>query len=162
MKSISLVILLAILGQMNCGTNLTQRILREWFPTTLDTLKVLDISKQKHRNTFSGLTQLEEINLNSNQLSSLDEITFYKLVNLKVLKFNNNQITSFDEETFDGLKSLEILDFSNNKVITLPTKIFSGLTNLVSVHLSGNPVYDIFGIEYLQSLCNPNPKCIVS
>ena len=51
------------------------------------------------------------------------------------------------------------LFLDRNQIVAVPSTMFLGLTNLIEVHLNGNPVYEIYGYEYLQSLCDPNPEC---
>ena len=98
---------------------------------------------------------------NTGQLTSIDPKTFNGLTNLIWLILNDNQISRIESQTFNYLKNLRYLLLQTNSIISIPSTVFLGLTNLLEVYLKENPVYEIYGQEYLQSLCDPNPLCRV-
>ncbi|KAL7015162.1 hypothetical protein ACKWTF_016313 [Chironomus riparius] len=85
--------------------------------------------------SFSNLKILMIRNCGLKKLSKDDFIT---LEGLKEIQINGNEITSIDSGVFDGLTSLEVLDLSENKIKILPSKIFALLKTLISLNLSNN------------------------
>ncbi len=83
----------------------------------------------------SKLTNLTELNLALNKLSSLPE-SIGNLTNLTKLDVNSNQLTSLPE-SIGNLTNLTELDLENNQLTSLPESI-GNLTNLSELHLSGN------------------------
>ena len=136
---ISLTIIL--IGKIDCQVVLTRQLLDEWFGDDLTNLNILNLERRQivsiDRQAFKGLTKLNTLNLDSNQINRIEDFTFYYLNDLRILRLQDNSI------------------------ISIPTSVFLGLTNLEDVYLQGNPVYEMYGQEYLQTLCSPNPNCIV-
>lgn len=83
--------------------------------------------------------KLQKINLNNNQISSIDKKTFSYTRLLETLSLNNNEITSLESGIFYHQSYLEELDLSNNKISTIGTSVFTTrLSNLRIVDLSNN------------------------
>lgn len=78
---------------------------------------------------------LEELNLNSNNLTKLPE-SIVNLKNLKCLSLNSNQLTSL-VDSLEKIEKLEILNLRFNQLTNLPESI-SNLTRLNSLSLSNN------------------------
>ena len=87
---------------------------------------------------FDGLTNLENLALH-NKLTTLPGKLFDELTSLTFLDMQNNEISSIQADTFDGLTSLKTLFLQRNRLTSLPDGIFEGLTSLFSVGLEGNP-----------------------
>lgn len=65
---------------------------------------------------FATLKSLEELNLERNKISRIDRNVFgSNLVNLKVLNLNQNNIESIEDRAFSYLEKLETLDLTRNK-----------------------------------------------
>lgn len=102
---------------------------------------------------------LRELNLSSNEISSINQDYFKNLPSLTKLILRNNSIGEFDPETFSDLPKLEHLDLSKNPLVL--QKIFinnSKLTdlNLDSCGLSEIPEDAFSGIKQLESLTLTN------
>ena len=95
----------------------------------IDTLKAGD---------FSGLGNLELLDLDGNQLTTLPASVFSDLENLSTLALSFNALTALPENVFSGFGNLERLSLSFNQLSTLPAGVFSGLGNLKSLGLGGN------------------------
>ena len=95
----------------------------------IDTLKAGD---------FSGLGNLELLDLDGNQLTTLPMDVFSGLENLSTLILSVNALTTLPENVFSGFGNLERLSLSFNQLSTLPAGVFSGLGNLKSLGLGGN------------------------
>jgi Leucine-rich repeat (LRR) protein len=73
------------------------------------------------------LTQLQKLNLSSNQLTALPE-SLGQLIQLQELNFSGNQLTTLPE-SLGQLTQLQDLDLSSNKMIALP----ESLENLINL-----------------------------
>ena len=87
---------------------------------------------------FAGLTALESLSLDINELRSLPEGVFDGLVALKKLGLAHNEISSLPAKIFSGLSALEELALFDNRLSTLPSGMFSGLSSIKTLGLSEN------------------------
>ena len=89
---------------------------------------------------FSGLGNLQYLNLRGNQLSSLDGSMFNETKKLAKLILWNNNIKQLPNHLFFGLGNLNELDLDENNIKILPKRMFMGLRNLKYLYLSGNQI----------------------
>ena len=106
---------------------------------------------------FDGLTNLEDLRLNSNQLKSLPTDIFSGLASLNTLFLDSNQLSSLPADVFSGLSSLSFLDLGNNRLSSLPADMLSGLSSLSRLELHNNqlshlPVEIFSGLTSLSSI----------
>ncbi len=120
---------------------------------------------------------LAQLVLSHNEITSVDERTFYYLVNLNLLDLSHNslrrlgsldgllnleylnlahnELTRISESLFDGLSLLKVLDLSHNRVVSVDDKPFQTLFDLHSLFLQDNYIesFDIrSGFENLETL----------
>ena len=88
--------------------------------------------------SFWDLDKLQYLSISNNSISFLDERTFANLYHLKVLKLSNNRIELVSKEQFLDLYNLEILDLSNNRLKSIVDFSFQSLTFLQDINLYGN------------------------
>ena len=90
---------------------------------------------------FSDLAALTLLNLSSNPtLTTLSLAVFSGLSDLETLDLNGSGLTGLPEGVFDGLSSLTVLDISSNSISgNLPPELFSKLAGLMTLDLSSNP-----------------------
>ncbi|KAM9305810.1 vasorin [Gastrophryne carolinensis] len=88
--------------------------------------------------SFSGLWDLQLLDLSHNKLSHLPGGVFKSLANLSNLDLSSNQITEISAETFQGLGRLERLYLSDNHIRSIHPDAFRGLENLIELKLSKN------------------------
>lgn len=105
----------------------------------------LDLSKLSlqylESKAFFGMSSLETLVLNNNNLTELKGHTFDGLDSLKVLDLSNCSIEKYDEESFIGLRSLEILHLKHNNLSTIESELlFGNLSNLLELHLENNNI----------------------
>ena len=86
--------------------------------------KVLDLSKNK-----------------------LQKIHLYGWHNIQEILLNDNRITEIDEQTFFSLQSLKRLDLQRNLVSKLPTNVFAHLSNLTVLDLHENGLSETVPLE---------------
>ena len=127
----------------------------------LATIMRLDIRSQNitalKEGDFNGLTVLEYLYLDDNELSSLLSGIFDDLTVLKYLSLGNNALSSLPEGIFDELIKLETLYLYDNELSSLPSGIFDDLTALEYLSLRNNELGsllsgifdDLTALEYL-------------
>ena len=89
-------------------------------------------------NIFVGLTNLRQLNLWHNDLTTLSSDVFADLTSLRVLDLDDNDFTVIPPNVFAGLTNLEYLWLNDTRLATLPPSLFAGLTGLKHLVLSGN------------------------
>lgn len=92
---------------------------------------------------FAGLTGLEILYIFNNKLKSLPAGIFSGLTELAVIEMSINELGSLDSQVFSGLTNLEVLDLYDNKIASLPSGVFSGLTSLRKLALNNNGLTEL-------------------
>ena len=107
---------------------------------------------------FSGLTSLEELSLQDNDLmGTLPANLFAELRALRALRFQNNQVSTWPASIFNGLSNLQTIDLGSNGITQLPNDIFADNGNLHNLLLGGNQLLELpeqvfFGLPQLRNL----------
>ncbi|XP_019621448.1 PREDICTED: toll-like receptor 13 [Branchiostoma belcheri] len=91
-----------------------------------------------HAFAMSSLVKLEELKLDSNKISVIDEDAFAGLPSLKVLDLHGNMIQVLNKEILHQLEYLDMLNLSNNAIHTLEAQTFSEMKDLHVLDLSQN------------------------
>jgi len=105
---------------------------------------------------IAKLTELENLNLSNNQLTSLPSELF-SLKKLKYLQLDHNQFKTISSSISD-LSTLENLNLSYNELTSLPNEIYD-LKNLKTLSISNNPNLSIKISKFPNS---PIESCYVS
>ena len=84
---------------------------------------------------FDGLTSLQDLFLNNNQLTDLPAVLF-----IRYPQGTARTPTAFPSTVFNGLPSLRHLYLNNNRLTFLREAVFSGLTSLEHLYLHNNTV----------------------
>ena len=92
---------------------------------------------------FSGLSNLQHLNLADNELSALPDGIFDNLTGLESLYLYSNRLSELPDGIFDDLTGLEELQFFNNYIRGLPDNIFDNLTGLEGLNLGGNWISEL-------------------
>ena len=92
---------------------------------------------------LAGVTSLSFIgfgSFSSLRGSSLKSGDFAGLTGLTNLNLSSNEITTLPADIFSGLSALTTLRLDDNQLSTLPSGVFAGLTSLTTLNLSNNPL----------------------
>jgi Leucine-rich repeat (LRR) protein len=81
---------------------------------------------------------IRKLSFDRTNLKAVSKKNFHGLSKLGYLNINRNQISSIDEDTFDDLESIFWIHLDDNKLTTLPPKVFSKLATLDTLYLNGN------------------------
>ncbi|NXS85275.1 TLR21 protein, partial [Erpornis zantholeuca] len=102
-----------------------------------------------------GLTaKITVLNLAHNRINHIRSQDLQQAVNLRALLLQSNNISSIDEDSFWPLAKLELLDLSNNSLAHLSPMWFGHLFSLQHLHLQGNSYRDLGESSPFSSLRN--------
>eukprot|EP00050_Salpingoeca_kvevrii_P016304 m.54243 g.54243 ORF g.54243 m.54243 type:complete len:237 (+) comp6833_c0_seq1:419-1129(+) len=91
------------------------------------------------RGIFARFTNLQELSLASNQLTSIESGIFSDLGNtLTSLDLSYNRLTSISDTGFRGLASLNVLSLSRNNLTSIGSRAFCDSNELVFMELIEN------------------------
>ncbi|CAH0384158.1 unnamed protein product [Bemisia tabaci] len=114
--------------------------------TNLNQLMSLDLSFNQltsawiNKDTFSGLIRLVLLNLSHNSIARLDASMFHDLYTLQILNLQNNQIESIQPDTFAPMSNLHTLKLSSNKIKSIDVYAFNGLYVMSYLSLDYNMI----------------------
>ncbi|KAJ8874122.1 hypothetical protein PR048_024963 [Dryococelus australis] len=108
-----------------------------------DSIRRLDLGYNVIRNlnqmAFGTLGLLEELMVESNNVSDISKDAFRGVESLQVLDMSYNRIEQLQVQQFSNLRKLRIVNLSGNKIRSLPRDAFAG-TRLEHLNLSGNDI----------------------
>lgn len=108
-------------------------------------LQELHLNKNKlssiNNRTFQGLKSLTVLNLRENFLEDLPKGIFSILPKLEELNLGQNRISKIDALAFDGLLSLRVLYLDDNLLTSVPTSSFPVMGSLAELHVGLNAFY---------------------
>uniref|UniRef100_A0A0C9Q639 LRIG2 protein n=1 Tax=Fopius arisanus TaxID=64838 RepID=A0A0C9Q639_9HYME len=107
---------------------------------SITSCKIVDLEK----GAFGGLTRLEHLYINFNNLSTLHSDTFHEARDtVTALWLNNNEIYNIDKKSFSAFSNLQRLQLSHNKLTSVHPETFHGLDQLRELFLNHNRVLGI-------------------
>ncbi|XP_067825265.1 relaxin receptor 1 [Heptranchias perlo] len=103
---------------------------------------------------FSTYQDLQELNLQHNEITTVSERAFKGLHNLTKLYLNNNRITFLPPGVFEDLHQVKWLILENNKIQKISSKTFVGLKSVVLLVLLNNSFHQLPD----KPICQEMPK----
>ena len=101
------------------GVVLNRALLQQWLGDSINN-RMLNLNQKNIKdidpNTFTGLTNVEELYMANNQLKSVEAYMFKELKNLKTLVLEFNSIGTIAPDAFTGMTELRDLYFHKNQV----------------------------------------------
>ncbi|XP_026320689.1 leucine-rich repeats and immunoglobulin-like domains protein 1 [Hyposmocoma kahamanoa] len=85
-----------------------------------------------------GISSVESLYLNNNQITSISNVSFAGFIELQTLHLEFNNIVNIHPKAFSTLKSLKILNLSDNKDLQVTGDVFSNLRGLASLTMMNN------------------------
>lgn len=116
----------------SCGTN--EQILKKIRKINLDKCSIRTVKA----NQFRGLTSLEILSINRNEINYIEDNALKQLPSLKELCLNDNLLKKINEQTLRGATNLLILHVINNKIRSIAQDAFYNLGSLSELDLSLN------------------------
>lgn len=92
---------------------------------------------------FEGLTNLIELDLSDNLLTSVPAATFHYITSLRDLTLASNPIQKIESHAFSNVQSLTKLDVSNCALQSISASTFEHLESLHSLKLNGNRLSEL-------------------
>lgn len=89
-------------------------------------------------NLFNKMSQLSYLNMNMNQIQTLNIQWFQNLFKLTSLGLNQNQINEIPIGIFSSISNLEGINLSNNYLKVISRNAFGNVSNLENVMFNGN------------------------
>jgi Leucine-rich repeat (LRR) protein len=98
------------------------------------------------RDEFLEASAIDELNMSSNQIKSLNQSLLY-IKSLRVANFSHNLLSEFSLEEVIGLRKLRMLDLSHNRIQTLSGHVEAagGGCLLYELHLEHNSLKSLDG-----------------
>ncbi len=114
----------------------------------LHALKALDLHgcqsiAELPREIFSGLTNLEDLDLSENGYTQFPAMALRNLTNLRTLNIGHCPLQELPEDALLDLINLKKLDLSHCKLRQLPAGLFCSTTNLKKLNLSSNMLTEL-------------------
>ncbi|XP_078656860.1 leucine-rich repeat and immunoglobulin-like domain containing-NOGO receptor-interacting protein 4 [Branchiostoma floridae x Branchiostoma belcheri] len=110
-----------------------------------------------NRKDFAGLTRLNYLNMNNNQITSIAPGSFRDLIRLNGLRLSGNRLQLLPRGVFQGLANLTKLHVDGNQLVLLIDNLFQDLTSLEVLDISSNPIVFVsprafYGLVSLRQL----------
>eukprot|EP00039_Didymoeca_costata_P015861 m.275342 g.275342 ORF g.275342 m.275342 type:complete len:445 (+) comp16293_c0_seq16:100-1434(+) len=111
-------------------------------PTLDKTAKDISLNQNKittiYVDDFTGLRDLQALDLGENGLSKLEAGCFNELSNLEILDLNTNKLKTLPNKIFAKLTNLKLLDMNSNILQSLRASVFQNLNVLEDLYISAN------------------------
>ncbi|XP_037946593.1 leucine-rich repeats and immunoglobulin-like domains protein 3 [Teleopsis dalmanni] len=101
--------------------------------------------------TFKGLTSLQKLFLQSNNIRALQDGIFHVMRSIETIELDHNDITSLNRQGLFNLTKLQHLSLSNNSISRIELDTFEFTESLKSLDLSHNNISE-FKPQHLDCL----------
>lgn len=114
----------------------------ETFPN-IETIQISIGAKNLSNETFIGAKKLLVLNLERNNLESIDRNDFTLLKTVETLSLSFNKINNIADDAFNEMINLEILSLAGNQLKKITNKTFAGALSLNEIYLKQNQIENI-------------------
>ncbi|KAI9999544.1 hypothetical protein NQD34_018429 [Periophthalmus magnuspinnatus] len=155
-----------IFGTLNLRElNIKGNHLGDFFPLgNFTSLTNLDLSSNQlstlHKEVFQNMTNLDILDLSDNHISSLSETIFNELFALRVLNLQANNLSVIEPKLFGDQALIEQLNLSHNRLQTLPEGLMDTFSMNYMLRLHGNPWKCDCGLWYLHDWILRNEQSV--
>ncbi|KAL4230756.1 Leucine rich repeat containing 32 [Mactra antiquata] len=110
-------------------------------------LKVLSLNDNKlilsqAWNEIQKLTNLETLELENVGITNIPNMVFVNNTKLQSINLSNNNISTINQQTFYGpINGLKYIDLNNNKITTIDSCVLNDFSTKPTLYLSGNPLH---------------------
>lgn len=125
----------------SCVHQQTKRIsaiLKDLPPSAVNLTVSFNSVTEISNNSFTSLSNLQNLWISNNQLRIIDGKAFQKLHDLKCLNLSVNNLSELSPLVFEDLHNLTFLSLEKNRLKQLADGIFSSLLNLNELHMREN------------------------
>ncbi|XP_050672375.1 leucine-rich repeats and immunoglobulin-like domains protein 3 [Leptidea sinapis] len=141
----------------------------EIIPSFVDCIQVREINLNKNNivsidvGRFPVNSTINTLSLNINRIRIIQEGALNNLTNLITLKLNKNEITSLPNHLFMNQSNLKTLELNHNKINVINGLLFQGLSSLTTLKIRYNNIDNImdgafFGFKSVNVLQLDNNK----
>ena len=128
------------LRKLNLGNNMITKLIDKMENLTNLIELNLESNKIKYLSKELNNLKIQLLNINDNEIKSINNFTFNTLNSLIELNMEGNKLNKL--ENIYGLEKLEILNVSNNEITVIPDDICK-LSNLIELNISSNQITNI-------------------
>lgn len=144
------------IGNLDLSYNRLNSLAPGLFTSLAETLTNLQIISNElttlPSGAFAGLTRLESLRLSANSFGTLPNDAFAGLDNLILLHLVNNGLSEPTPELFSGLSSLTEIHLESNGISVLPDNLFATSRRLTNVFLAANNLTEVTAAPFGNNL----------
>lgn len=93
--------------------------------------------------TFRGLQSLQKLQLQSNNIHSLQDGIFHVMRMIEIIELDHNNIKSLNRQGFFNLTMLHYLSLSNNSITNIEPDTWEFTQSLITLDLSANNISEL-------------------
>jgi Leucine-rich repeat (LRR) protein len=102
---------------------------------------------------WQGLSTETKMNLEKQNIESIDADTFKMLLNLNTIKLDHNQLNGeLSQHLFTDLFNLQELSLSYNNLTSIHANAFKCLTNLTKIYLNNNKLIKLESRVFMDTI----------
>ncbi|NXC39708.1 GPV protein, partial [Penelope pileata] len=107
-------------------------------PCNVSEIHITNTNVTSLRDVFSGMAELQQLILSSNNIALISPTAFKGLRRLKALKLLDNKLVELPAEVFDDTVCLQQLIIENNRLKSIQENLFDRLSSLEELFLNKN------------------------
>lgn len=107
-----------------------------------DSIEYLNLTNNKlHYLNFTLPSSLLCLDLSSNLINSVYNLSFFNTTNIKEIHLNNNVLQSIPSDLFKQLNNINYINLQDNNIVVLPKRLFNfNISSNLTLNLSNNSI----------------------